>query len=79
MTDFRTRFGRHIAELRKSRHLTQEQLSARAGIAERTMRRIELGENAPGFDLLPVLADALEVPVPTLFDFHDPRGTSEGE
>ncbi|MFC6633550.1 helix-turn-helix domain-containing protein [Microbulbifer taiwanensis] len=69
MDDFRVRFGRHVAELRRTRKLTQEQLATRTGVAERTIRRIELGENAPGFDLLPKLAMALRVSVRELFDF----------
>ena len=42
--------GAKIRELRKARGLTQKELGERAGIAEPTIRRYELGKLNPKFE-----------------------------
>lgn len=49
-----------LAYFRKKRHLTQEELSDRAGVSVRTIQRIEKGTSPKGYTLR-ALATALEV------------------
>jgi transcriptional regulator with XRE-family HTH domain len=55
-----------IAELRKRRGWTQEQLAAASGVAVRTIQRLESGTDANA-ETLTLIANALEVPVSDLF------------
>lgn len=54
--------GAKIRELRKARGLTQKELGERAGIAEPTIRRYELGKLNPKFETVQKIAKALNVP-----------------
>lgn len=65
--------AKQIADVRKSKGLSQEKLAERASINLRTLQRIEKGETEPRGDTLRLIAAALEVPVETLF------GASEKE
>lgn len=71
-TDARLRdFGRWVRLLRQSRHLSQEQLGARAGIDRAVIGRIERGEVNVGIAYLWQLADALEMRVQDLLPADD--------
>ena len=69
MSTLRQRFGQRVRVLRKQADLSQEELAARAGISVDFLGLIERGINAPSFETLEKLAEALEVPVGELFDF----------
>ncbi|RPI42505.1 MAG: XRE family transcriptional regulator, partial [Bacteroidetes bacterium] len=56
--------GKKIAELRKSRGLTQEQLVEKCNLSVRTLQRIESGEVKPRGHTLRVIFEALE------YDLH---------
>ena len=43
----RTRFGRNVAELRKSKGLTQEQAAEQLGVSARYFQSLEAGEYWP--------------------------------
>ena len=69
--------GRKIRQLRMSRvgpRLTQEELSERARISVSFLSMIERGERSPHLETLSKLADALEVPLATLFADQGPDG-----
>ena len=53
--------GAKIRELRKARGLTQKELGEKAGIAEPTIRRYELGKLNPKFGTVKKIADALNI------------------
>lgn len=64
-------FGKRLRALRKQSHLTQEQLAEQAGISVEFLSFIERGINSPSFETLEKLADALDLPIKTLFDFDE--------
>lgn len=57
--DVRHRIGARIAELRRERGVTQEQLAAAAGIERSTIFRIETGRFSARLDVLDKIARAL--------------------
>ena len=59
----RERIGARIAELRKAKGLTQEQLAEKAGFTQSNIWRIENGKYSVGIDILTAIADALEASV----------------
>ncbi len=69
----KTRLGRNIAVYRKKLHLTQsdfiERISQLAGISFRTatLSAWENGNSSPSSDLLPAIAEVLQVPLKILF------------
>ena len=62
-------FGARIRELRKARGMTQGQLADILGIEQKHVSLIELGRSYPSLDRLALIAEALQVPLPDLFDF----------
>ena len=69
MNELKEQFGKRIRILRRERQLTQEQLAEAAGISVDFLSLIERGRNAPSFQKIQRLANALGVPVKVLFDF----------
>jgi transcriptional regulator with XRE-family HTH domain len=69
----REKFGRRLKELRTSQGLTQEQLAERADLSVDFLSLIERGRNAPSFENLEAIAQALGVSVAHLFDFSAPH------
>jgi transcriptional regulator with XRE-family HTH domain len=67
--------GTRIRELRKAKGIAQEQLAEVLGIEQQYMSRIELGKSYPSLDRLMRIAEELQVPLPSLFDFahHAPE------
>jgi len=61
-------FGRHLAVLRDSRDMSQEKLSALAGISRETISHIENGKQWARLSMLHKLAKALGVPTKELLD-----------
>lgn len=55
----RERIGKRIAEIRKSKGVSQAKLSELTGIAPGNIARIETGRYSIGIDLLSKIADAL--------------------
>ncbi len=70
VSQLREKFGLRVRSLRTARSLTQEQLAERAGISVDFLSLIERGKNAPSFENLDELADALEVSAAELFSFE---------
>lgn len=60
--------GRRVAELRKERGLTQEELAARLRVDARYLRRIEAGEINLSLWSLAKVANRLKVPMAAMFE-----------
>ena len=63
--------GARVAQLRKERRVTQEQLAERVGVAPQTIRRIERGTSTPPLGRLLDIASALGVQLMVLFEDAD--------
>lgn len=61
------RIGQRLAAVRRERGLTQEVLSARAGVSANYLARAEGGYHRPNLSKLEGIAEALEVSVASLF------------
>lgn len=60
-------FGKRLAEVRRSRGYTQEQLAEKANITALSLGYIEQGRRWPRLMTLQKLAKCLDVPVSELF------------
>jgi len=58
---FFKRLGARIAQARKQMDMTQVQLAERLGVAQQTLAHYEVGRARIAADLLPVLAEILEL------------------
>lgn len=63
-----------IAELRKARDMTQEQLARKLYVTRQAVSRWENGETTPGVDMTKLLANALDAPVAELMEMP-PEGS----
>ena len=61
------RFGKKLAEIRKQKKLSQEELAWKAGIGDNQIGRIERGENSPSLDTVFKIANALAISAKDLF------------
>lgn len=59
--------GARIKELRKARHMTQEELAWRAQVTQATLCHIETGKSHSQYSTLWRIADALGVSVDTIY------------
>ena len=59
----RQRIGKEIADLRKQRGMTQQDVADRADIMRPHIARVELGKYNFGFDTLQAIADALDADI----------------
>lgn len=55
----RKRIGGKIADLRKARGMTQQQLADMAGLAQQNLARVETGRYSSRLDTLAAIAEAL--------------------
>ena len=55
----RQRIGQRIADIRKEKGMTQEELAERCGLAQSHIARIERGYYSAGFDQLQSIAEGL--------------------
>lgn len=60
-------FSQRIAYIRFSRHLTQEALAHKLGVTPQAVSKWETGMSTPDFDLLPKIAEALDISLDVLF------------
>lgn len=60
-------FGKRVAEVRRSRNLTQEQLAEKTDISPLSISFIEQGRRWPRIATLQRIADCLGVPLAELF------------
>ena len=59
----RQRIGQRIAQLRKERGLTQQELAERTGMQQGNIARIEAGKYSARFDTLQTIAEAMGLTV----------------
>lgn len=78
-TNLRKRFGRRLRTLRRLKDMTQEELAEAAGISVNFVGLIECGKNAPSFDTITRIAEALGVKEAELFMFEDMGAESAPE
>lgn len=70
--------GVRIKEIRKTRGLSQEQLSGKIDIDPKHLSRLEVGRSFPSLDTLEKLANALQVDLRDFFEFtHEAKNTKE--
>ncbi|WP_368040843.1 helix-turn-helix domain-containing protein [Burkholderia lata] len=75
-TSLRNRFGARVRELRKATTgLSQEAFADKCGFVRSYMGKIETGKANPSLDSIQTIADALGVPVKTLFEDDGAEGT----
>ena len=65
------KLGPHIAALRKSKSMTQEQLALSLGVSPPAVSKWETGASCPDIALLCPLARALGINVDTLLQFEE--------
>ena len=71
MCKLRLRFGKKLRSLRREANFTQEQLAFATGISVDFLSLVERGINAPSFDTIEKLAEALKVPISDFFVFKE--------
>jgi transcriptional regulator with XRE-family HTH domain len=70
--------GARIKELRKTKRLTQEELSEMVDIDPKHLSRIEVGRSYPSLDALERMAIALDVELKDFFEFeHQAKSQKE--
>jgi len=69
MDEITSKFGNRLRELRLDAGLTQEELAEQAGFHRTYAGNIERGLENPTIQAVARLADVLDVPVRTLFEF----------
>jgi len=70
MNILRSQFGQRLRQLRRQNDLTQAELAETVGVSVEFISNLERGVNAPSFDTLESLAEALHVRVKALFEFE---------
>ena len=73
------KIGSFLKELRKEKHMTQEQLAEALGVSGRTVSRWETGRSLPDLDLLMLLADYHGVELRELLDGERKEKTMDKE
>lgn len=66
-----------LKKLRKSKKMTQEQLSNKLGIKRSTYAKYETGENEPDYEMLQKLANFFDVSTDYLLGFTDNISSSK--
>lgn len=70
MISLKQKFGKRIRELRKSRHMTQEQLAELLSMEPSNISKMECGLHFPQPEKLEKLGKILDVGVHELFEFE---------
>lgn len=66
-----------LADYRRKKGLTQEQLAELSGVSSRTIQRIEKGTVVPHFETLRILADCLDTQAELLMNMSEPSAVVE--
>lgn len=66
----RQRIGQRIAQLRKERGITQQELAERTGMQQGNIARIEAGKYSARFDTLQIIAEAMGMTVDFVADYQ---------
>jgi len=73
MKAIKEKFGDRVRELRREKGISQEELAFRVGIHRTYIGGIERGERNPCLENIDAIAEALEVSLPELFAFNEPK------
>lgn len=65
------KIGNYIQLKRKEKNITQEQLSEKLGVSNKTISKWECGRTLPDYSLVEILCDALEISISELFNGED--------
>lgn len=68
--------GSYIAQKRRAKNLTQEQLAEKLGVSNKTISKWENGKCMPDYSIIQKLCDALGVTLPELMDGEDAADSS---
>ena len=71
-----TTIGSYIAQKRRTKNLTQEQLAEKLGVSNKTISKWENGKCMPDYSIIQTLCDALGVTLPELMDGEDAADSS---
>ena len=71
-----TSIGSYIAQKRRTKNLTQEQLAEKLGVSNKTISKWENGKCMPDYSIIQTLCDALGVTLPELMDGEDAADSS---
>ena len=77
MSDIAMQLGQRIRDLRTERHMSQEELSFKAGISPAHLGQIERALKNPTIDTVAKIAAALDIPVATLFTMDSVSAPSQ--
>lgn len=69
MVSLRKKFGKRLRYFRVIRDMSQEQLAERAGISVDFVSLVERGINAPSFETLEAISNALQIEISEMFIF----------
>lgn len=70
-------FGANVRHQRRAKGWTLEYLGGQVGVSRETIGKIERGRSAPLFETAEKIAEALDVPAPTLFGMTAAPGSGE--
>ena len=71
MSDIEKRIGGKITETRLSQRLTQAQLAEKVNLSIETISRMERGVAFPSLKTIEIIADSLNVPLRSFFEFDE--------
>lgn len=71
-----TTIGSYIAQKRRAKNLTQEQLAEKLCVSNKTISKWENGKCMPDYSIIQKLCDALGVTLPELMDGEDAADSS---
>ncbi len=69
MKDFYKEFGKRLKELRLQANMTQDELAEQVNVATKTVSYWENGHNPITLNKIPLIANALNIPIYKLFIF----------
>ena len=73
------KIGKYISFLRKEKKLTQQQLADKLMITNKAVSKWETGEGLPDINILPALAEVLNISVDTLLSGGEENGSHQHE
>ena len=62
------KIGKFVAELRKEKKMTQEELAEKMGVTDKSISRWENGKTMPDLSMIPILAEILDVEISELLN-----------
>ncbi len=77
MSSIKKLLGKRIKELRRSRNLTQEQLSELIGIETGSLSAIESGRHFPSMPTIEKISSVLNYEIVKFFDYNHLKNTEE--